>query len=431
MKFLVIGANGFIASAIVEQLLQAGHQVVLAVRKGNSPFTLRQVTTLQVDMNHMLDPAIWIDYLQGVDGVINCAGILRESVPGDYERIHYLAPQALARACATSGIQRFIQISAVGDAEHSDFIASKHRFDEWLLTSGLNAVVIRPSVVVSLRGSYGGTSLLRALAALPGFVVLPGRGDQKIQPVLLEDLSLIVVRLLEQQDRPNNPLLYVAGPEPVALKDFLVTQRQWLQLSAGYCINIPLSWVRLVVRLGQWFGRGPLGETVHTLLKRGNTVSPEAGHDVKDAAGIQPRSVIEAMRHSTSFVQDRWHARLYSVRPVILLVLSCLWILSGLSGVVHGQEGFSPILDAMKIPAVAHGSLVLITSALDIALGLAIWHSRCRSAVLWLMTFSLLAYTSALAILAPEFWFSPLGGLAKNLPLLVLLAICGVLEKQR
>ena len=160
----------------------------------------------------------------------------------------------------------------MGEAETSDFIASKHRFDEWLLASGLDGTVIRPSVVVSLRGSYGGTSLLRALSALPGLVFLPGQGEQKIQPVLLEDLASIVVHQAESKSDANTSLLYVASPEPVTLRDFLLAQRQWLQLPAGLCIPIPLFLVRIAVQLGERFGRGPMGQTVNTLLERGNTV---------------------------------------------------------------------------------------------------------------------------------------------------------------
>ncbi|GFR64069.1 epimerase [Elysia marginata] len=431
VKFLVTGANGFIASGLVEQLLQAGHQLVLASRRRNTGFSVNQVTAILMDFNQCLDPEAWIDHLQDVDGVINCAGLLRESIPGDYERIHFKAPQALANACLRCGVKRFVQISAIGDAETSDFIASKHRFDEWLLTSGLDCTVIRSSVVVSLRGSYGGTSLLRALSALPGLVVLPGKGEQKIQPVLLEDLVSVVVHQVERKGDSHTALLCVAGPDPVTLRDFLLAQRQWLQLPAGLCIHIPLPLVRIAVQLAERFGGGPMGQTVNTLLERGNTVPANVTAARQENTGIQPRSVIETLRLSSSFVQDRWHARLYGVRPIILFVLSCLWILSGISGLVHGQVGFAPILNAIQIPTASQGTLVLATSVLDIALGVALWLSRWRFLVLGLMTLSVLTYTAALAVLAPGYWLSPLGGLAKNLPLLVLLAISGVTEKQR
>ncbi len=431
MKFLVTGANGFIASVIVEQLLEAGHQLVLASRRGLTGFPVNQVTAIPMDFNQCLDPDEWKDYLQGVDGVINCAGILRESTSGDYERIHFQAPQALAKACLGCGVKRFVQISAVGDAETSDFISSKHRFDEWLLASGLDGTVIRPSVVVSLRGSYGGTSLLRALSALPGLVILPGKGEQKIQPVLLEDLASVVVQQAEIKGDSHMALLYVAGPEPVTLRDFLLTQRQWLQLPAGLCIRIPLPLVRMAVQLAELFGAGPMGQTVNTLLERGNTVPEDATTARQENTGVQPRSVIETLRSSSSFVQDRWHARLYGFRSIMLFVLSCLWILSGISGLVHGQAGFAPILNAMQIPVAFQGGLVLATSVLDIALGMAVWFSRCRFLVLGLMALSVLAYTATLAVLAPDYWLSPLGGLAKNLPLLVLLGMSVIMEKQR
>ena len=63
MKFLVTGANGFIASVIVEQLLQAGHQLVLVSRRGEAGFSLNQVTTILMDFNQCLDP---------IGGLITC-----------------------------------------------------------------------------------------------------------------------------------------------------------------------------------------------------------------------------------------------------------------------------------------------------------------------------------------------------------------------
>src|SRR5690606_36065616 len=141
----------------------------------------------------MLTRQAWRPLLAGIDMVVNVAGILREAATQRFEPIQYGAPLALAQACVDTGVHRFVQISALGDPADGGFIASKHAFDEALLGLPLQAVVLRPSVVFSTAGSYGGTSLLRAMAALPGLLCVPSGGRFELQPLSVEDLAELVV----------------------------------------------------------------------------------------------------------------------------------------------------------------------------------------------------------------------------------------------
>lgn len=68
-----------------------------------------------------------------------------------------------------------MQVSALGDPRDGEFIASKHALDADLQKLDLDWAILRPSVVYSPAGSYGGSSLLRALAALPFMLFVPGQ----------------------------------------------------------------------------------------------------------------------------------------------------------------------------------------------------------------------------------------------------------------
>ncbi|MCB1807108.1 MAG: NAD-dependent epimerase/dehydratase family protein, partial [Candidatus Competibacteraceae bacterium] len=129
VKILVTGASGFIASAIIEKLLASNHQIIACARSSkNIPMT-RELTFHSVDFNNYRNPSAWLPLLDSVDVVVNCAGILRETKTNSYNTIHYEVPKALAAACLEQGVQKFIQISALGTAEDGKFIASKHQFD--------------------------------------------------------------------------------------------------------------------------------------------------------------------------------------------------------------------------------------------------------------------------------------------------------------
>ncbi|HET9818199.1 MAG TPA: NAD-dependent epimerase/dehydratase family protein [Rhodanobacteraceae bacterium] len=190
---LVIGARGFLGGYIAARLRERGCRVLIGVRDPDSDASEERCC----DLATMTDPEHWRDTLRGVDAVVNAAGILRETGARTFEAVHVRGPMALARACVDQGVRRFVQISALGDPQDGGFIASKHRFDTALLALPLNAVVLRPSIVYATQGSYGGSSLLRALAALPFGVWLPGDGTWLLQPLAARDLAELVARAIE------------------------------------------------------------------------------------------------------------------------------------------------------------------------------------------------------------------------------------------
>jgi len=176
---LVVGAQGFLGGYIAAGLRGHGYRVLCGVRTPR----IDAAGERRCDLGTMTSPADWREALAGADAVVNVAGILRETGAQTFEAVHLRAALALANACVEHGVQRFVQISALGDPRDGKFIASKHRFDSALLALPLSAVVLRPSVVYAPEGSYGGTSLLRAMAALPFGIWVPGDGDWQLQPL--------------------------------------------------------------------------------------------------------------------------------------------------------------------------------------------------------------------------------------------------------
>jgi hypothetical protein len=360
--------------------------------------------------------------------VVNASGILRESGRQTFEAVHVLAPTAVAQACIDAGIKTFVQISALGEIDDGEFIASKHRFDEILLRMPLRAVVLRPSVVYATSGSYGGTSLLRALAALPGVSVLPGDGRWPIQPVCAEDLAdLVAIAVAGDQQG----VYEIGGPEPLSLRAYQMSWRRWLRIAGTRFFCVPEFLVGWQVRLGERIGRGPVGTTLWRMLRRGNTTQAGALSRVRSDFGIMPRSLADVLARRPAQVQDRWQAQLYFLSPILRVAIILLWLMSALAG------WFAP---AEEIEALTQGPLMLGLPAVPLAramgmldLVLAAWLAtgwRPRW-VIGLMGLCVGGYTVAFGILLPPLWMDPLGGLAKNLLILPALAVAWVLAERR
>jgi len=351
--------------------------------------------------------------LQGIDAVVNCAGILRESGNDRFRTLHTDMPAALATACAERGIKRFVQISALGDPADGQFIASKQDGDARIASQLAEAVILRPSLVYSPTGSYGGTSLLRSMAALP-IVPLPGNGGQAIQPIAAEDLASLVCTALEAAPIPHVAPIDVVGPAVMTLRDYLLAIRSWLGIRDQRLIQVPTLLTAIGARLGEWSRRGPLGLTMWRMLQRGNVGGPESLPQLDRAFGLRPRSLTTVLASAPASSADRWHARLYLLSPLLRIVLALTWIASGIVGLLLPTDAVDAFNHAAGLDAEARRWLALAMSVADILLGLWLLLTRRPTAVLSLMLIFVLGYTLVIGWLLPQFWLDPFGGLLKN-----------------
>lgn len=430
MRVLVTGAYGFIGAHIVAALTAAGHEVVCAVRGGRVDTRFPGLSAIACDMADDVDEEDWLPRLAGIDAVVNCAGILREREHDRFTAVHERAPLALFRACRQLDIRRVIQISALGDAADGEFIASKHRCDDALAMLDLDWLVLRPSLVYSTRGSYGGTSLLRGVAALPGVLLLPGHGDQPVQPIGAEDVGLAVVAALA---RPTlvREVVELVGPEVLSMSDYLLAWRRWLGFGRAHTLAVPGWLVRVGATLGERIGSGPLGQTMARMLERGNVGGAHAGVRLQRSLGLAPRSLLRALAETPSEVQDRWHARLYFLLPVLRVSLALLWLGSGMAGWLASEAEVAAVVPDGALSSGSLWMLARLTASADLVLGtlcLLRWRPRI---VFTLMLLMLFGYTLGIGLGWPGHWLDPLGGLLKNLPLFAALLVLLATDERR
>lgn len=428
MHVLLTGANGFIGRYVMGALLSAGHHVIPAVRRPKEiDGLLPAPVAIQVDMNRDIRPEDWQPRLAGIDAVINCAGVLQGRPGQSIDAIHEAAPKALFEACRRAGVRRVIQISAISAEPAADtaYAATKHAADRFLAATDLDWVILRPSLVYA-AGAFGGTALFRALAALPGIVPLIGAGDQPFQPIHIDDLTATILLLL--QDRTiNRVAVDPVGPERVSLRDVLVDLRAWLGLPPARTVQVPRRLVAIAARLGDLVG-GPISTTALKQLEFGNVGSSDA---FVAATGIRPRRWRDALRATPAQWQDRWHARLYFVRPLLRGSLILTWLGSGIVGLIQPVTRLAPLLQRLGLAGPVGEAMALGFSAVDLAIALALL-LRWRPALATMAQLSVvLGYTIWLGLLAPGLWLDPFGPLLKNLPILAAILALGALETDR
>jgi hypothetical protein len=141
------------------------------------------------------------------------------------------------------------------------------------------------------------------------------------------------------------------------------------------------------------------------------------------ATGIVPKRIEQTAGKRPATIQDKWFARLFPIKALVVASLVLFWVVSGFIALVISYDaaagilrshGFPPSLVAPSQSAQPDGYEL---SALLIAFR--------RTAAFGLIAgiVASLGYMVGAAILTPDLWIEPLGALVKTGPAVVLMLV--------
>lgn len=407
-----------------------GHEVIAFSRQPEIVARwFPKIASFYADFASSQDPEFWKKHLKNVDVLINCVGVFQTSTKNEMWLIHVEAPKLIYSLAQVCSVSKIIHISALGiEGNDSNYAKSKLAIEDYLRELSIDSIILRPSFVYG-RGSYGGSSFLRGAAGLPGFILTPGAGQQQLQPIFIEEFERILLRCLSLSGKHQ---LDVVGSEKLSLKNLLQKMRSWLGFGKAFNISIPIRILSFLSIFGNFFRNSPISTTGLKILCQDNISTPENYQKLIATSGISPSGFSEILIKTPSQVQDRWHARLFFLRPLLRLSLAFLWIFTAMiTAFFYPTEKSLQLLEQVGLNAF-FSSLALYGSCLvDFALGLATLFNYKIKWVGLLQCVLILGYTLIISIKMPYFWLYPFGPISKNVPILLATGIMMALESSR
>jgi uncharacterized protein YbjT (DUF2867 family) len=426
-SIVVFGASGLIGRSITDDLRARGFHAIGIARhfsaaQGRSALDLEMpiLSLASADMARLIRD-------HSVDAIVNCLGVLQDGPDGDTRAVHRDFVARLLQAIKQSGrAVRLIHISIPGDAreDRTAFATTKREAERLIAASGAAYAILRPGFVIA-PNAYGGSALIRALAAVP-FELPQQEAATPFQPVAVEDVAATVA-WLAARDIDDKAVRAVAWdlmqPQAVTLAGVIAQFRLAFGTAKMPRLNLPRFLLDLGVKLGDLASRlgwmPPLRSTALSELRRGVTGDPSAWID---ATGIAPMTIAQMLARPAS-IQDKWFARLFLLKPLIIASLALFWTASGFVALLVSFPATKAILAAHGFPGWLVTPFAGITSLMDMSVGVLIAFRKTAAFGLAAGIVVALGYMAGTALLTPDLWIEPLGALVKTGPAIVLMGV--------
>lgn len=427
-NILVLGASGLIGRYVTDDLRARGFRAIGIARH----FTAAQkMSAADLELPVMaMDVADLTQLIRTheADVVVNCLGVLQDGPGSDTRAVHRDFVARLLQAIRDSDRAiRLVHISIPGAAseDRTAFSTTKREAERLIAESGIAHAILRPGFVIA-PSAYGGSAMLRALAALP--VDLPAdEAATPFQPVAVEDIAATIAWLAARDvadDRVRAVTWDLMQKQPVSLGGVIAQFRWSFGTAKHFRIASPSFLIDLGARLGDLTSRlgwmPPMRSNAIAELRRGVTGDPTAW---MAATGIVPKTIAQAVGGRPATIQDKWFARLFLIKALIFASLVLFWIVSGFIALVISYDAAAGILRAHYFPPALVGPVTVLTSLMDMSIGVLIAIRRTAAFGLVAGIVASLGYMAGSAVLTPDLWIEPLGALVKTGPAIVLMLV--------
>ena len=427
-KILVLGASGLIGRFVTDDLRLRGFQV-FGVARQFSPSQSQSTADLELPVMSM-DAAALSRLIREreIDVVVNSLGVLQDGSGSDTGAVHRDFVARLLAAIRDSGRPvRLVHISIPGAAneDRTAFSQTKREAERLIAASGAAYAILRPGFVVA-PAAYGGSAMLRALAAFP--LQLPAaESATPFQPVAVEDIAATIAWLADRDidDLATRAVIWdLMQPQPVTLSGVIDQFRWSLGTSRWPRVTMPAFLLDLGARLGDLANRlgwmPPMRTTAIAELRRGVTGDPSGW---TEATGIVPKTITQAVGGYAATIQDKWFARLFLVKALMIASLALFWTVSGFIALFISYSAAAGILSSHGFPPSLVTPVTVLTSLMDMSIGVLIAFRRTCAIGLVAGILASLGYMVGAAILTPDLWIEPLGALVKTGPAIVLMLV--------
>ncbi|HEV3480380.1 MAG TPA: NAD(P)H-binding protein [Gaiellaceae bacterium] len=271
MRVFVTGATGFVGPKVANAIAEAGHEVrVLERRPGAAERAgVRGAETVPGDVT---EPDSLRRAVEGQEVVVHLVAI-RQGSAELFQRVMIQGTRNLIAAC-DAGVRRFVLMSALGTTEETKdlipYYNAKWTQEQDVKAAGIEHVIFRPSFIFGRDGGILPT--FRKLARVAPVTGIIGSGEQRIQPMWIDDAAAYFAAAIDKPEAANRTF-EIGGPDIVSWNEFWQRLRATLGIRRRPTLHLPTGLMRIPATITERLpGNIPLTRDLLTMLETGDNV---------------------------------------------------------------------------------------------------------------------------------------------------------------
>jgi uncharacterized protein YbjT (DUF2867 family) len=211
-KILLLGSTGFVGRGVAHRLMDGGHQLKVLVRDPMRAVAFK-IRGAQVIIGDALNVAAVTQAAQGAEYIVSLVAV-RRNHPQSFLEVNVDGPRIMGEAAKAAGVKSVVLVSAIGaklDPNYK-YLTSRWMGEQELAKTGVPGTILRFSFVLAEEG--GVLNDFERAANFGPFLIIPGNGQSKLQPIIREDAARCVLEAIEKPELIGK-IVELGGPELV------------------------------------------------------------------------------------------------------------------------------------------------------------------------------------------------------------------------
>lgn len=256
-KIVLPGGAGLVGQNLIAQLTRKGYTnlVVLDKHKANLEVLHKFHPDIVVEYADLAEPGEWARHFADTEAVV-----MLQAQIGDPQMEPFIRNNITSTKHVLAAIQQYavpytvhISSSVVESASNDHYTNTKKKQEEIVLASGINCVVLRPTLMFGWFDRKHLGWLSRFMQKVPVFPI-PGNGRYMRQPLYAGDFCSIIVSCLESGI--NNQTFNITGLEKVDYID-IIHQIKSATRAKTAIVKIPYTLFYALLKVWSTFDKNP------------------------------------------------------------------------------------------------------------------------------------------------------------------------------
>ena len=311
---LIDGATGYVGSHLTDYLTRQGLPVRCLTRRSANSSDLAMLKSCQAEV-------VFADLLQdddellkkafaGASQAVHLIGSIAPKRGESLSTLHVEQTRKFAQLCKEADVSKVVMVTALGTKQDalSEYHRTKWLAEEELKRSGLNCILLRPSLLVGRTFGLRDSKLVRRFRELivnKPRVPLIGGGANRIQPMFIGDLVAAIAKCLFTNPAhafDAAPVLELGGGQVMTMRQFVQEIMNALGLNRKF-IDLPIPLANLIACVSEFAQEVPVVSRDQIRISMIDNIC--STNDLVSKLGIEPLSVTEALRSYTRTVGDQ------------------------------------------------------------------------------------------------------------------------------